>query len=92
MKNSFKNYKVLGYLVSIFLFIVAFSQIYIKTQTTLIGYDLGALKTEESEQLDKKSILQMELAKLTNKENLIMIYKNNKIKLENTPIVGQTSL
>jgi|JI7StandDraft_1071085.scaffolds.fasta_scaffold227901_2 regulator of replication initiation timing len=48
----------------------AILQAYIRTETTFLGYEIGKLKTQEIELLKERSLLTMEVAKLTTKENL----------------------
>lgn len=50
---------------------LAFARAHLRIQTTLIGYELGKLKTDEGDLLEKRSQLQMELAKLTTKKQLM---------------------
>lgn len=54
-------------------FSLAFTQAYIRTQTTILGYEVGRLKTQEIELLKKRSLLTMEIAKLTTKESLLSL-------------------
>lgn len=49
-------------------FIVA--RIHVCLKTTLTGYEIGKLKTQESELLEKRSYLKMQHAKITTKRNL----------------------
>ncbi len=54
-------------------FSLALTQSYIRTQTTILGYEVGRLKTQEIELLKKRSLLTMEIAKLTTKESLLSL-------------------
>jgi len=45
-------------------------RIHICLKTTLTGYEIGKLKTQESELLEKRSYLKMQHAKLTTKRSL----------------------
>lgn len=54
-------------------FSFALTQSYIRTQTTILGYEVGRLKTQEIELLKKRSLLTMEIAKLTTKESLLSL-------------------
>ena len=54
-------------------FATAFSRAYMRVNTTLIGYDIGRLKTVEAELLQKRSRLRMELAQITTKKHLSMM-------------------
>jgi hypothetical protein len=48
----------------------AFIRVHHRVQTILIGYDIGKLKDQESQLLKKQSLLNVELAKITTKQNL----------------------
>lgn len=87
-----KKVKILSYLFSLIVAMTAFFQIFLKVESTLVGYELGKLKNKESKLLDRRSYLQMELAKLTNKSNLLMIYNHNEFKFNAKSTVSQTSL
>lgn len=50
---------------------MAFGRAHLRIQTTMVGYELGKLKSEEASLLEKRSQLQMELAKLTTKKELL---------------------
>lgn len=70
-----RELKVFRFNASLFIFLsiafsLAFSRIYLRVQTTLIGYELGKLKSLEAQYLEEKSHLQMDLAKLTTKDHL----------------------
>lgn len=52
------------------LFLLSFFKIFIRLQTTMLGYDIGRLKNKEASLLKQKSYLTMELAKITTKQNL----------------------
>ena len=47
-----------------------FIKIHTKLQATLLGYEIGRLKHQEALYLKKRSLLTMELAKLTTKTSL----------------------
>lgn len=55
------------------IFVAAFVRIHLRVQTTVIGYRIGALKDSETKLLEVRSNLQMQLAKMTTKENLSKI-------------------
>jgi hypothetical protein len=57
------------------IFVAGFVRIHLRVQTTVIGYRIGALKDSETKLLEVRSQLQMELAKMTTKENLTKIVK-----------------
>lgn len=92
MDKIVKNYRFYGYSSALVLALIGFGQIYVKTQTALIGYDLGRLKAKEAKLLDRKSVLQMELAKITDKTALLMNYKNRRLDIHAEPIVSRSSL
>jgi|688.fasta_scaffold656324_2 hypothetical protein len=60
---------------SLILFLFSFSacllSIHIRTKTTMLGYDIGKLKSEEAELLINNSLLNMELSKITAKQWLL---------------------
>ena len=71
-------------LVSFFCFFcVALAQAYIRTQTTILGYEIGRLKNQEIELLKKRSLLTMEVAKLTTKESLLSLLRQKTQPSEN---------
>ena len=55
------------------LFSLGLAQVYIRVESTLIGYELGKLKQEELSLLEKRSELQMTLSKLNSKQHLQFI-------------------
>lgn len=57
-------------LLVVTIMVLSFWAVFIKTQTTLVGYEMGRLQEKERELLSKKSRLQTELAKTTDKQNL----------------------
>lgn len=54
-------------------FCCAFLRVHMRVQSTLIGYELGRLKAQEAELLEKRSMLQMDLARLTTKGHLSLM-------------------
>ena len=62
---------------------VAFGKVYIKTQTTLLGYSIGQSKQIEAEMLESQSTLKMELAKLTTRESLVSIASKSDLQFKN---------
>ncbi|MBP6218148.1 MAG: hypothetical protein KA436_06155 [Oligoflexales bacterium] len=64
-----KKSKFLLILIAI-LFGLSFGKVFVRLQTTMLGYEIGRLKNTESTLLKKKSVLTMELAKLTTKHSL----------------------
>ena len=48
----------------------SFLRIYVRVQTTVIGYQIGTLKDRENKLLEKRSHLKIELAKITSQEAL----------------------
>lgn len=59
---------------------LAFGRSYVRIQTTLIGYELGDLKDKEASLLERRSHLQMELAKLTTKTHLTALAEQGQPK------------
>jgi hypothetical protein len=49
---------------------LALGRVHLRVQTTMVGYDIGRLKTDESKLLEERSYLRMQLAKLTTKKHL----------------------
>lgn len=66
--------------VAIFLMIssLSFGRALLRTQTTLIGYEIGSLKKKEAELLAERSLLNMELAKLTTRQHLQLLSEEEK--------------
>jgi|GEM_PF-5109446 len=58
-------------LLFLFSFFACFLSIHIRTKTTMLGYDIGKLKSEEAELLISNSLLNMELSKITAKQWLL---------------------
>ena len=54
-------------------FLVSLTRVHLRVQTTMIGYEIGRLKDKESQLLEQRSFLKMELAKLTTKSHLSAI-------------------
>jgi hypothetical protein len=46
------------------------ARIHLRVQTTMLGYEIGRMKAEESRFLEDRSLLNMQLAKLTTRKNL----------------------
>lgn len=57
----------------IIIFGLAFFRLYMRIQTTIIGYELGSLKRQEISYLENKSYLKMELSKISTKESLTIL-------------------
>ncbi len=72
---NFKIYSI--FLALSILFCFGFFRSFVRIQTTLIGYDLGKLKHTEAKLLEERSQLQMELAKLTSKDQLLTMAKGS---------------
>lgn len=70
------------------LFAIAFVRIHVRMETTLIGYEIGRLKTEESAMLEQRSLLKMSLARLTTRQHLSMVTSDPAEKPE-TPLVSK---
>ena len=65
------------------LLFTAFGQAYIRIQTTITGYDIGRLKIQEIDLLKKRSLLTMEVEKLTTQKNLLANLAKNDANLVN---------
>jgi len=57
----------------IFFFVSAFARVHLRVQTTMVGYEIGRLKTKEGRLLEERSELKMELARLTTKQALSLM-------------------
>jgi hypothetical protein len=69
------------------IFSLAFARVHMRVETTLIGYEIGQLKSEEAKLLENRSHLRMLHAKLTTKEHLkLMAAKNLDSKLKNNSL------
>lgn len=69
--------KLTVFLIATFscLLLATFVKIHTKLQTTLLGYEIGRLKHQETLYLKKRSLLTMELAQLTTKASLSELIK-----------------
>tara|TARA_Y100001970_G_C13487382_1_gene487302 strand:+ start:237 stop:461 length:225 start_codon:yes stop_codon:yes gene_type:complete len=67
-----KTTKISFILYFFYFLVLVFSLISVhqRINTTIIGYDIGSLKQQEAQLLKKKSLLTMELSKLTTREGL----------------------
>lgn len=73
MRMARFNPRLIAFGVFAVIFCVAFIRIHVRLQTTLIGYEIGRLKSEESSLLERRSLLKMQLARLTTKQHLSMM-------------------
>lgn len=73
-RSIFKSDIILFFLL-IIVFCGALMTAYIRVSTTMTGYAIGELKDKEFELLEEKSRLRMKIAKLTRKENLMILAK-----------------
>jgi len=71
-KRTF-NANVLLFVAFAVVFGLGFFRVHMRVQSTLIGYQLGRLKAEESDLLARRADLQMSVAKLTTKEFLTLM-------------------
>lgn len=53
--------------------VAAVGRIHLRVQTTLIGYGIAELKEQESKLLEERSLLKVQLSKLTTKKHLILM-------------------
>lgn len=58
------------YVLAFIVCIMAFGRIHIRVQTTAIGYEIGALKDQESKLLEERARLKMQLSEITTQESL----------------------
>jgi cell division protein FtsL len=63
---------------------MALGRIHVRAQKTLIGYEIGRLKSDESKMLEERSSLKMQLAKLTSRKHLSMMAEADQSQ-KNTP-------
>lgn len=61
------------------LFGVAFGKIHLRVRSVVVGYEIGKLKTKESELLEKRSLLKMQVAQLTNRRHLELISDSREV-------------
>jgi hypothetical protein len=54
-----------------FIFFLGLIRVHVRVQTTIIGYELGKLKSQEIELIHKKNRLTMHLEKITTKQSLL---------------------
>lgn len=54
-------------------FCLALARIHLRVQTTLVGYAIADLKEHESRLLEERSLLKMQLSKLTTKKHLMLM-------------------
>ena len=73
-----QNRLVFSAILAVSFFSMAFARSYLRSQTTIVGYELGELKKNEEDFLEQRAQLQMELAKLTTKDHLMLLSKNSK--------------
>ena len=75
-------FKLKSKIFYIFLFLSSFFAalfaIHIRTKTTILGYEIGSLKSEEAQLLINNSLLNMELSKITTKKWLMNFINQNK--------------
>ena len=74
-KRQKSRYMILSISLLFMLFILSFVKVYIRTQTTLVGYDLGELKEQEADLLEQLSRKKMSLAAISTKSNLKKLTK-----------------
>ena len=69
------------YILLLIIFTIALFCTHVRVKTILLGYEIGKLKSKESNLLKQRSLLTMELAKLTTKTTLESLL----LKKENLP-------
>lgn len=65
--------RVFASLAAIALIAIAVGRVHVRVQTTLMGYEIGRLKHDESALLEERALLKMQLAKLTTKKHLMLM-------------------
>lgn len=58
-------------------FVLTIAVAYIRINTTLKGYSIGELKDKESMLIQQRSVLKMQLAKLTKKDSLLNLSRQD---------------
>ena len=71
------------------LFAGALLRVHLRVQTTLIGYEIGRIKAEESALLEKRSLLKMQLARLTTRQHLSLMTASAGDSSENSAIAAK---
>jgi regulator of replication initiation timing len=66
------------------MFCVSMATVHVRTQTVLVGYEIGILKEREASLIEERSRLQMELSKLTNRNALRLMAEKE------TPVIEKT--
>jgi hypothetical protein len=79
-------------LVLLMVFSAAFLRSYVRIQTTLTGYDLGNLKDKESHLLEQRSRLQMELAKISDRDHLMLLSHGHSQDQKGEFVAAKTTL
>ena len=62
---------------------------HLRITTTLLGYELGELKNKESQLLEKRARLKVELAKLTKQNNLALLASKENGKDSKEPLASR---
>lgn len=75
--HIFKNRNLLTTAMGLVLVALAVARIHLRVQTTLVGYQIGKLKNEETLQLERRSALKMQLAKLTTQKHLQLMSESD---------------
>ena len=73
MSSSMFRRKRAVALLLVALFGVAFGKIHLRVRSVVVGYEIGKLKSKESELLEKRSLLRMQVAQLTSRRHLELI-------------------
>lgn len=72
--------RVLASLAAVALIAIAVGRVHVRVQTTLMGYEIGRMKNDEAALLEERSLLKMQLAKLTTKKHLMLISEGEEEK------------
>ena len=68
-----KKSTLAGSIVVALLVAASIARVHLRAEATLLGYEIGELKDLESQLLDERSYLNMELAKLTTRKHLALM-------------------
>jgi hypothetical protein len=65
---------------------------YLRIHTTLLGYEIGRLKSEEAELLEERSHLQMLYAKLTTRAHLQLLSEDDPLSSAKQPVATTATI
>ena len=70
MKRSSMPTAIILYFFFVLILVFSFLRVHSRIQITLLGYEIGRMKEREADLIKVRSLLTMELAKITTKEHL----------------------